>query len=384
MCEKASLSDAFWVCSNIVTQCKSKLSGQNVLLFTCSDAPYSSTASHLTRQAVCKVRDLYDASIDIELLSLGPNFDVTKFYESLLTLNGELPDRSIVAGGNGSNSERLCQLQERVRRLQHKQRATGRVCFQLAPDLEMSVGFYTSISTARKPSQQKLHRTANEVVKTVTKEFMDDTGELLMTSDFCKYQEYGGKKIKFSIEESRAINKVYPAGLQLLGFKPASSVQAFHFIKPASFIYPDDKNILGSSSLFAALLARCKAKTVVPFVRVVARTNSAPSWAALVPQEEEVDEQGFQIRPPGFHVTYLPFADDFRKVEIESKERATTEQVDLAKAIIKKLHFRYDPSSFENPDLQTHWRNIEALALNRQSDELAPVLDHTGGFILII
>lgn len=40
----------------------------------------------------------------------------------------------------------------------------------------------------------------------------------------------------------------------------------------------------GSCSAFAALLSRCAAKAVVPIVRVVARANSAPAWAALIPQ----------------------------------------------------------------------------------------------------
>ncbi|XP_064095203.1 X-ray repair cross-complementing protein 6-like [Macrobrachium nipponense] len=54
---------------------------------------------------------------------------------------------------------------------------------------------------------------------------------------------------------------------------------------------------------------------------------------------------------------------------------ATPDQVDAAKAVIQKLHFTYNPEGFDNPSLQTHWRNIEALALNRS--ELEPVSDHT-------
>lgn len=34
-------------------------------------------------------------------------------------------------------------------------------------------------------------------------------------------------------------------------------------------------------------------------------------------QEEEFDDRKVQIRPPGFHVIFLPYADDFRKVKFE-------------------------------------------------------------------
>uniref|UniRef100_A0A2P2HZY3 ATP-dependent DNA helicase 2 subunit 1 n=1 Tax=Hirondellea gigas TaxID=1518452 RepID=A0A2P2HZY3_9CRUS len=370
-CEGASISDALWACSNLLTQCKSRLSGQNVLLFTCRDSPHTSNTEHLARQALCKARDLDDAGIDLELLFLSHEFSPDNFYKEVLTLGGDAPERAPAM----TSSSRLEQLQDRVRRLEHKQRTTGRVVFKLAPGLEMSVGLYTGIRKSNKPSKQKLSKASNEEVRAVTKEYLEETGELLMSSDFCKYQTYGEKKIKFSVAETRDICKVHPPGIELLGFKPSSVIKAFQYVKPASFLYPNDNDIKGSCSVFSALLSRSAARSVVPIVRIVARTNSAPSWAALLPQEEELDEDGCQVHPPGFHVCYLPFADDYRQITVEGRTRATAEQVDHAKAIVKKLHFRYDPSCFENPDLQTHWRNIEALALNRQS--LEPVIDYT-------
>ena len=32
---------------------------------------------------------------------------------------------------------------------------------------------------------------------------------------------------------------------------------------------------------------------------------------------EKLDEHNIQIVPPGFHLMFLPFADDFRKVKLE-------------------------------------------------------------------
>lgn len=43
-------------------------------------------------------------------------------------------------------------------------------------------------------------------------------------------------------------------------------------------------------------------------------------------KEEEFDKQNVQISPPGFHVIYLPFADDFRKVKFEEQPKGETKQ----------------------------------------------------------
>ena len=83
-----------------------------------------------------------------------------------------------------------------------------------------------------------------------------------------------------------------------------------------------------------------------------------------------------QITPPGFHVIFLPYADDFRKVKIEEDTpRANAHQIDKAKDLIKKLAFSFNSEGFENPVLQKYWRNIEALALDR--DEPEEMVDYT-------
>lgn len=48
---------------------------------------------------------------------------------------------------------------------------------------------------------------------------------------------------------------------------------------------------------------------------------------------------------------------------------ANPDQIDKAKELIKKLQFKFSSDSFENPVLQQYWRNIEALALDRDAPE---------------
>jgi len=263
---------------------------------------------------------------------------------------------------------------DRVRKIEHRQRTTARIPMKICPGLEISVCLYTSIRKAVKPNKQKLYKRTNEEVKMITKEY-SDTGELLMPSDFAKYVTHRGTKIKFTPDEVRSMTKIHPPGLEILGFKPRSSLTPDMYVHPAHFISPSEEDIKGSSPAFTGLLSRCHAKGVVAIARVVARANAKPDWAAMLPQEEEKDEDGNQIRPAGFHLCYLPYADDARVLEMEDAARAAPSQVDAAKALVTKLSFRYNPLSFDNPALQTHWRNVEALALNRT--RLEPIVDYT-------
>lgn len=84
----------------------------------------------------------------------------------------------------------------------------------------------------------------------------------------------------------------------------------------------------------------------------------------------------------GFHVIYLPFRNDIRKLEykelvgstvhdntqsIPEIWRASQNQVDAATAIIQKLTMKtgYSPELFANPVLHTKWKILEGLALQR-------------------
>jgi len=52
--------------------------------------------------------------------------------------------------------------------------------------------------------------------------------------------------------------------------------------------------------------------------------------------------------------------------------------VDKAKELIKKLQFAFRSESFENPALQQHYANVEAMALER--DEPDEINDFTSEY----
>lgn len=360
-----SLSEALWTCQNMFANSSQKLNYKRILLFTCNDNPHAGN-QQLQLQAKTKARDLNETGIELELMHLqlsGETFDVTKFYKDLLyTDDDEVTELA-------DPSEKLEELLSRVRSKDHKKRALQRISLSLGEGLEMGVGVYNLVRPCVKPSAVKLDKKTNEQLESNPKDYLKDTGEVLLKQDLKKYQTYGGKKIFFENEEVAEMKRFDPAGLYLMGFKPLESLKIHYKVKPASFIYPDERSVTGSTTLFTALLKKCVDRNVTPICKYIPRKNSPPRFVALLPQEEECDEHKVQTRPPGFHVIFLPFADDFRKVKYEQTTKANTEQIDAAKEILKKLQFTYSAESFENPVLQKHWRNIEALALDRDSPE---------------
>lgn len=111
--------------------------------------------------------------------------------------------------------------------------------------------------------------------------------------------------------------------------------------------------------------------------RWVARKGAPPRLVALLPQAEKLDEIGTQIKPPGFNMIILPFADDIRHLRFNEDDEeeasaivASHEQVDKAKALINKLALpgRFDPDSYDNPVLQRHYANLQALALDQEPE----------------
>ena len=118
-----------------------------------------------------------------------------------------------------------------------------------------------------------------------------------------------------------------------------------------------------------------KNKEKVAIVKIVTRNNSTVKFAALLPQQEILDEDGIQAYPPGMHVIYLPFADDLRETEFEENKKATEEQISKAKKLVKTLRINFDSNQFENPHLQRHYSALQALALDK--DQLEDTPDYT-------
>ncbi|XP_062513142.1 X-ray repair cross-complementing protein 5-like [Corticium candelabrum] len=361
-----SLYDVLWICSNMFANSAQKIGHKRVMLFTDNDNPHRDSVT-LQRQARTKAKDLYENGIELELMHLSPvggTFDVSAFYQDIIVI----PDDEDV-GCLPNTSDKFEELLSRVRAKDHKKRSLMNVPFHLGPGLEMNVRVFALVRSTKKGAVVKLDERVNQEVKTRTKYICEDTGTILMPTDIKSWYDFGGERVVFEKNEVGVMKHFADPGLLLMGFKPKTSLKRYFYVKPANFIYPDESSIIGSTKLFNALLQQTLARDVIAICRFVPRVSSAPSFVALVPQREVLDSNKVQISPAGFHVIYLPFAEDMRKLKYEETPRANLTQVDKAKEIVKKLTFTFKPDAFENPALQAHYKNLEALALDRDTPE---------------
>jgi len=157
-------------------------------------------------------------------------------------------------------------------------------------------------------------------------------------------------------------------GIQLLGFKDHSELLFEDNIRHSTFIYPDEDVYSGSRCAFIALLKSMVKKRKIGLVLTLFRKNLTPSFCAMLPQEEDLEEN----EPGGFHLIPLPFADDIRSAPIEEAARASNQITEAAESWIAKLSLKkdsgYPADSNPNPALAYHNMQLEAAAFREEFD----------------
>jgi len=179
-------------------------------------------------------------------------------------------------------------------------------------------------------------------------------------------------RIFFTADEVKSFRTLdLQPGLKLLGFKDKPELAFEDNIKHSIFIYPNEMAYSGSIRTFSALLKSMLAKEKIGLVLGITRRNSAPTFYALMPQAEKVDDDGIQLDPPGFHLQPLPFADDIRAAGVERAYRAGEKLKDAARAWIDRLAMKkgaYEPDNYPNPALSLFWGQLEAKAFQEEYD----------------
>ncbi|KFV55965.1 X-ray repair cross-complementing protein 5, partial [Gavia stellata] len=362
-----SLGEALWACSNLFSDVQVRLSHKRIMLFTNEDDPHANDSAK-AKLARTRAGDLRDTGIILDLMHLKKpgGFNISLFYRDIINI---AEDEDI--GIQPEESGKLEHLMKNVRAKETKKRTLVRLNLYLDKDLSLSVGIYNLVQKAYKPYPVKLYRETNEPVKTKTRMFNGKTGSLLLPSDTKRAQTYGNRQIVLEKEETEELKQFDSPGLFLIGFKPLSMLKQHHHIKPSQFIYPEESLISGSMTLFNALLTKCLEKKVMAMCRYTSRRNTPPRFVALVPQEEEVDKQKVQIAPPGFHIIFLPYADDKRNVDFTEKVPASREQVDKMKEIIQKLRFKYRYMEINNfPEMALFLRTNLSLLPVPKAEEM--------------
>ncbi|CAE7710195.1 XRCC6 [Symbiodinium sp. CCMP2456] len=386
-----------------------------IFLFTCNDAP--SAAREELAAARTRVQDLMDMGVVVEFFPLhfpDQDFSIERFWGELLPVDPtDYLQRAAV---------RLEDVERVVRMRTHRKRTLQRLAFHLCPGVEASVSVFVTMLEAKVPPPVYLLNENNKPLKAESKQICEQTGALLHpVDDIATYVEVAGHRIFVTRAETQELLCVpvdlselpnvgdwvqlhvlalLPAceeakhfgdpSLRVLGFKPLSSLQDHHRMFHAYFVYPNERGFTGSAALLSSLVSVMLERKVLALASYVARRNSEPVLVALLPQAE-VEEDGDQRQPPGFHMVRLPWAEDaacqgfpladgFPAVMPENlKERA--------QEVVRSLQLPdFVPGCAENPAspvyalgsvsralcltvLQKHYAAVQALALSEEQPE---------------
>lgn len=369
-----SLYNALWVAQALLRKGSVKNVSKRILIFTNEDNPfgniYGAAKADMIRTTLQRVKDAQELGISIELLPLSSKeFDVSILYADLLGLEGQ--DMPLFLT---SADEKLQDMANQLRKRIFSKRKVKTIMFVIASGVSFEVNAYALIRPSMPGAIMWLDSVTNRPLKMERTFICSDTGALVEQPRM-RFQEFKGENVKFTVEELAEIKKVSDGHLHLLGFKPLYCLKEYHNLRPSTFIYPTDEEIVGSTCAFVALH-----RSMVRLQRFAVAfygSSSHPQLVALVAQDEIVSSSG-QLEPPGMHMIYLPYSDDIRypeELQIDTL-RATDDQIKKASALLRRIDLKdFSVCQFSSPALQRHYGILQALALGE--DDMPNVKDET-------
>ncbi|KAE9029584.1 hypothetical protein PR003_g12164 [Phytophthora rubi] len=381
--DKLSFSNALWQCGISFSNANlKKKDSQRIWIFTNDDSPQTPDAEEVGRIQK-QVQNHTELKRTLNLFYITPPgkevFDLSKFYGcSFKDFSADADEEAVENEASYQPAfpvDSLDDLMDGSLRKRFRKRRLTTFPLHITKGVSIGVELYVLVVAQRKNTPVALDASTNTPLKTETKWLCEDTGAYLTPDQIKKYIDFGGKRVYFTRDDVVEIKHYDAPGLQLICFKPFSSLKWNENIRSPYFVYPCDGYIEGSSTAFMAILNSMVRKKKFALARLIARKTSEPRLVALVPQEEENDEMG-QVQPSGFNVIFLPYLDDIRDIPVDPVTSVDQEKIDAAKHLISTLKLTEAPS-FENPELQKHYAAIQALALDEEVLEFDETKDTT-------
>ncbi|KAI3380501.1 hypothetical protein SNEBB_011099 [Seison nebaliae] len=379
-CKEMKFSDLLWTAMQIFQRSKKQFSMKEIILWTAADIPSNDTVEMKLLKK--RLSDLKEENIDVKLFGCNKNFrfDHELFWKDALEwTNDDLMKNKLKLSS-------LSNIQIRLRNKTYQQRVYSNLKLKLCSGTELSVAIYNVCRKCAKPKRIKLDKKKNVDTKTVTSKMDVSTGSLLMPNEISTKYTINSQEAIFTSEELKILKYFGGSNLKLIGFKPLSFLQPYHYLKTSHVLYPTGReNNQGNIRCFTTLLSCCLKRKLFVLCEMVLRKNSPPYLVALIPQKPKIDLKANEIvdGSHSFNVIYLPHMTDIREInrvndvgtESMNPEKME-EKVEVSKEIIKKLsNKKFACDLLPNPALQVMWRNIEAIALDEK--DLPEVKDYT-------
>ena len=252
----------------------------------------------------------------------------------------------------------------------------------------MSVKVFLPVQPCSKPRFVWLEGSTNSVVTSERRLLLKCSGGEVVESDILHATTAAGVEVKFTKEEVSSMKRFGEVGLRIIAFKSASDALKMKYcVSRTAFIHLNkDVGGVGPLKLFVQLYRTLLATKKVAIAELVARAGTAPRLVALLPSRDTSAPgapvagslpEDEAIQGCGFHMIYIPFADDLRCLTFPPCTPATDELVNSAKKIIRKMSVSYDPLAIPNPALQRQYCVLQQLAVMDYDVQSSTPKDHT-------
>jgi hypothetical protein len=188
------------------------------------------------------------------------------------------------------------------------------------------------------------------------------------------------KRVAFSQTDLAALKSfsgVDGHGLRIIGFQDRSLLKDVDNLESPFMVYPYEREITGSTQVFAALWQTLIQKNKIAIARYVRTKSSEPKYVALVPERERVRANGEQDVPPCLYAVTLHFASDRRSIPVDAVVATAIvppSKVDAARQLVLSLQrpegFDFFHSPPSNPHLQAFYNTLEGIALNLRPEQI--------------
>ncbi|KAH7884884.1 SPOC like C-terminal domain-containing protein [Phlebopus sp. FC_14] len=397
--KKMPMGDVFTSCNWVLRDGAPKTASKRVFLITDDDNPHPNSKQLLTSSRTTLI-DLTQAGAQIEPFFISTSekpFDPTKFYSSILPTH-------ILSDEDAEDPEmlpesisitRIDDLLSQMRFHEVPKRALFSIPFELGKGFVIGVKGYGLVTEQKKGSYKYFVELGDgmEVAESRTVYVDEDREEEIDKDKIVFGGKLGAAPVTDAEEAEEELSSTRTVragqrpfytpdeiqsfrtldlepGLKLLGFKDKDELAFEDNVKHSLFIYPDELKYSGSKRTFSALLQKMIEKDKIGLVLAMTRRNSSPAFCAMIPQAEKFEEGGWS-EPAGFHLVFLPFADDIRAAPLDEGLRASKEVKDAARTWIDKLCVKngtYPPDSYPNPALAYHNAQLQASAFREEFD----------------
>ncbi|TGZ83886.1 Ku DNA-binding complex, Ku70 subunit [Ascodesmis nigricans] len=368
--EQVSMANVLFCANQIFTIKCPNFASRKLFIITDDDDPHA-TDKALKNSAITRARDLYDLGVIIDPFYISypgkPGFDPSKFYDDIVYRSPYDDDNDMDPNTSAlSGAQRLKEMRTTMLSKSTPKRALFSTKLEIAPGLTIGVKGYLMFKKQEKSRSHYVYTGGEkaQIVEGTTIQLAEYTAQVVEKEEIKKAYKFGGEHIIFTDEEMKEMRRFGEPVIRILGFKPASSLPFDHNVKPASFIYPDEQDFVGSTRTFTALHNKLYNDDKIAIAWAVTRKNAPPVLVALLSSLHDPSEP--LPMPSGFFMVQLPFADDIRKNPDVTYNPAPKDLVDAMREIVKQLHIAtgYQIEKYENPSLQWHYRILQALALD--------------------